>query len=102
MHCNVAEQIHLTERSSPKQTAISAIPKFNWPGSIIPPSILEKLFSGGNSEEKKAPAAKAVPGKKAAPGKAAAPVKKDMTWGGRPNPNPEMYVEEPKPKKGKK
>lgn len=71
----------------------------------MPASILEKLFSGGNKEETKkaAPAAKAAPGK-AAPGKkgAAAPVKKDMMWGGRPNPTPEMYVEEPKPKKGKK
>jgi hypothetical protein len=91
MRSNDVKLIHVTASSHLIQTAISAIPKFNWPGSIIPPSILEKLFSGGNSEEKKA-----------APGKAAAPVKKDMTWGGRPDPNPEMYVEEPKPKKGKK
>ena len=65
----------------------------------MPASILEKLFSGGKKEEvkKATPAAKVAPGKKGA-----APVKKDMMWGGRPNPTPEMYVEEPKPKKGKK
>lgn len=64
------------------------------------PGFFEKIFSGSKSENPAA--AKVAPGKKAAPGKAAPPVKKDMTWGGRPDPNPEMYVEEPKPKKGKK
>ena len=70
----------------------------------MPASILEKLFSGGNGEMSKPAAApaKAAPGKKAVPGKAPVAVKKDMMWGGRPNPTPEMYVEEPKPKKGKK
>lgn len=66
---------------------------------MMPASILEKLFSGGKTEEKKAvTTSKAAPGKKGA----VAPVKKDMKWGGRPDPTPEMYVEEPKPKKGKK
>lgn len=58
------------------------------------PDFLEKLLNGGKTkdEAKKAAAVKAAPKKEV----------KDMQWGGRPNPTPEMYVEEPKPKKSKK
>lgn len=58
------------------------------------PDFFGKLFNGGKSKEetKKAAVAKAAPKKEV----------KDMQWGGRPNPTPEMYVEEPKPKKTKK
>mmetsp|Transcript_22599 Transcript_22599/g.30955 ORF Transcript_22599/g.30955 Transcript_22599/m.30955 type:complete len:133 (+) Transcript_22599:196-594(+) len=86
---------------------LNAIPPFNWPGSIIPPSNLESLFGGSGSgsvsssssvktvkssspvvsKATSAPAAK----KPASKGKEP---KKDMTWGGRPDPAPEMYVDE--------
>lgn len=118
------------------------IPAFNWPGSKMPPSNLEELFSrpfnGGSVSQappkkvapapvKAAPAAKSNPFKfpSASPAKTAAPVKavskatpakaapakaapakavtkattssatkKDFTWGGRPDPTPEAYVDE--------
>ena len=67
---------------------------------MMPASIMEKLFSGNKDKAAAAPAKAVAPKKGAAPVKAAAP--KDMRWGGRPNPTPEMYVEEPKPKAGAK
>ena len=66
------------------QTAVNAIPSFNWPGSKMPPSPLEAIFGGGASK-KAAPVPVAPPapvkkaglfgsfGKKAEP--AAAPAK---------------------------
>jgi len=111
-----------------------AIPPFNWPGSKIPPSPLETLFSqpigGGSSSsapvkksapapvKKSAPApaakksvslfsSKPAAAKSAAPSKAAAKApaktaaapapakgKIDFTWGGRPDPTPEAFVDE--------
>jgi hypothetical protein len=73
---------------------LNAIPKFNWPGSIIPPSNLESLFGGGEAKSAPAPAAKAAVKGKA--GAKAAPVKKggkDMRWGGRPDPTPELAIQ---------
>jgi len=102
-----------------------AIPPFNWPGSKMPPSPLETLFSqpigGGSSSSSSAVKSAPAPAKKSAPAAVkssakpaiksaaaskapaktaakAAPAAKgktnNFTWGGRPDPTPEAYVEE--------
>ena len=48
------------------QTAIQAIPSFNWPGSKMPPSPLEAIFGGG-AKKVAAPATPPAPVKKASP-----------------------------------
>ena len=48
------------------QTAIKAIPSFNWPGSKMPPSPLEAIFGGG-AKKVAAPPAPPAPVKKASP-----------------------------------
>jgi hypothetical protein len=82
------------------QTVVNAIPSFNWPGSKIPPSNLESLFGGGGGGS--SPAKKSSPAPAASKGKAPAASKaapkssgkqgKNMTWGGRPDPTPELNI----------
>ena len=80
------------------QSAMNAIPSFNWPGSKIPPSNLESLFGGGGgggggSSVKSAPQSKAVAAKSGSkPSAGSKSTKKNMTWGGRPDPTPELKV----------
>jgi len=66
------------------------LPPMSWPGG---PSV----FNGGGQSSKPAPAPTPSAKKSNKKAAAAAPVarkKKDMTWGGRPDPAPESYVEE--------
>ena len=74
--------------------ALNAIPPFNWPGSTMPPSNLESLFSGGStaptSAKKSSPVVvtksavtKSAPAPAKKPAAKGKEVKKDMTWGGR-------------------
>mmetsp|Transcript_7544 Transcript_7544/g.7614 ORF Transcript_7544/g.7614 Transcript_7544/m.7614 type:complete len:131 (-) Transcript_7544:45-437(-) len=103
----VAASAFAPSRRFASKTAIRAIPKFNWPGSSIPPSNLEGLFGGeetfsppGQGGGKKAPTKAAVKGgKNVVAAKGVAPTKmkggKNMTWGGRPDATPELFIPEP-------
>jgi hypothetical protein len=69
------------------------IPPVVWPGGPA-------LFGGsGSSSPRKAPTPTPTASKSAKKSAAAAPPakKKNMTWGGRPDPAPESYVEEKPP-----
>lgn len=57
--------LSLYQSSFTRQTAVNAIPSFNWPGSKMPPSPLEAIFGGGAKKAPEPVAAPPAPVKKA-------------------------------------
>jgi hypothetical protein len=74
-----------------KNTQLNVIPPFSFPGSIIPPSPLEAIFSGSAKPASK-PFNTAVPFK-VTTGPAKKASTKGKTINGRPDPSPELFVD---------